>query len=170
MNWTSKIERTVELRIHTTYIEDSKRFFNGFFLLFKTCFISKDLGTKSFSIKIDLVGFFLMKLATALSISISSTCCNCSKFKLLSRCSPIVLRNRVFNLLTPEAALSASVDPIGEIQPITNSFLYWERNHSLRDLLSQEDYLVDLSSIVLSHLLVLLVLQQQYLANFCCCA
>ena len=55
----------------------------------------------------NLLGFFLMKLATTLLILISCTHCNCGKFESLLSCSPIVLRNGVFNLLTPEAALSA---------------------------------------------------------------
>ena len=55
-------------------------------------------------------------MATAWSISPSCTRCNCSNFKMLSLCSPIVLRNGIFNLLTPEAAPSASVDRVGEIQ------------------------------------------------------
>ena len=33
------------------------------------------------------------------------------------------MQNEISNLLTLEAALLASVDPMGEIQPITNSFL-----------------------------------------------
>ena len=55
-------------------------------------------------------------MATTWSISISSTRCNCSNFKSFSLCSPIMLRNGIFNLLTPEAAPSASVDRVGEIQ------------------------------------------------------
>ena len=49
------------------------------------------------------------------------TRCNCRKFKSISRSSPIVEREGVFNLLTPDAARSASVEPIGETQPIVKS-------------------------------------------------
>ena len=91
-----------------------------------------------------------MKLATTWSISISCTPCNCSKFKSLSRCSLVVV-SFFFILLTPEAAVSASVDPIGEIQPITNSYLILGNKN-------EDCHLMDLSGIVVSHLLVLLAL------------
>ena len=51
--------------------------------------------------------------------------CIWSKFKLLSRSSSIAFLKAVFNLLIPEAALSASEELIGEVAPLNNNFLIY---------------------------------------------
>ena len=48
--------------------------------------------------------------------------CRCNRLKALSLLSPIVLRYGVFNRVTPNAALSTSVDPMGEAPPKINSW------------------------------------------------
>ena len=47
--------------------------------------------------------------------------CRCNRFRSLSLLSPIVLRKGVFNRLIPDAALSASVDPMGQVAPKSNN-------------------------------------------------
>ena len=54
-------------------------------------------------------------------MSIFDIRCRSNKFISLSLLSPIVLRCGVFNRLIPDAALSASVDPIGEVAPKINN-------------------------------------------------
>ena len=50
-------------------------------------------------------------------MSVFDIICRCNRFRTLSLLSPIVLRYGVFNRLIPDAALSASVDPMGEAAP-----------------------------------------------------
>ena len=54
-------------------------------------------------------------------VDVFFTRCNCRNLKSLSRSSPIVERQGVFSLLTPDTARSASVEPIDEMQPIIKS-------------------------------------------------
>ena len=47
--------------------------------------------------------------------------CRWNRFRSHSLLSPIVLRHGVFNRLIPDAALLASVDPVGEVAPKINN-------------------------------------------------
>ena len=50
-------------------------------------------------------------------MSIFDICCGYNKFRPLSLLSHIELGYGVFNRLIPDAAFSASVDPVGEVSP-----------------------------------------------------
>ena len=50
-------------------------------------------------------------------MSVFDIICRYNRFRTLSLLSAIVLRHGVFNRLIPDAALSASVDPMREATP-----------------------------------------------------
>ena len=52
----------------------------------------------------------------------------CNRFRSLSLLSPIVLCYGVFNRLIPDAALSASVDPMAEVAPKINNLRIFGKN------------------------------------------
>ena len=70
----------------------------------------------------NLLKILLINLCNILTL-MPSAACIWSKVKLLSRSSLIVFLKAVFNILIIEASLSASAELIGEIAPISNSFL-----------------------------------------------
>ena len=55
--------------------------------------------------------------------------CRCNRFRSLSLLTPIALWYGVFNRLIPDAALSASVDPMGEVPPrISNLRIFGKKS------------------------------------------
>ena len=59
--------------------------------------------------------------------------CRCNRFRSLSLLSPIVLRYGVYNRLIPDAALSSSVDPMGEVTPkINNLHIFGKKSGSAK--------------------------------------
>ena len=59
--------------------------------------------------------------------------CRCNRFRSLSLLLPILLRYSAFNPLFPGAALSASVDPMGEVAPkISNLCILGKKSGSAK--------------------------------------
>ena len=71
---------------------------------------------------------FVINICTSSSTMIQLVVCICIKFKSLARLPFIVLLYAVFNLLIPDAELSASEEIIGEVVPINNTFLTFGEN------------------------------------------
>ena len=70
-------------------------------------------------------------------MSIFDICCRYNKFRPLSLLSRIELGYGVFNRLIPDAAFSASVDPVGGVAPKNNNLRIFgkkERNLYLPNL------------------------------------
>ena len=66
-------------------------------------------------------------------MSIFGICCRWNRFRSLSLLSPTVLRYGVFNCLIPDAALSASVDPMGQVAPkINNLHIFGKKSVSAK--------------------------------------
>ena len=75
------------------------------------------------------------------------THCKCRKFKSLYLSSLIFKRQGVFNLLTPDAARSASVEPIGDMYTIVKGCCIFGKLSELTNLIvSKKRYVGSFSS------------------------
>ena len=85
----------------------------------------------------------LINMSTTQSTLTAVICCIWSRFESLSRRSFIVLQMAVFSLPIPDAALSASVDLMGDTAPISNNLRIFEKTLNQQSPTFQWCYLVN---------------------------